>query len=172
MGEAGLVLANNLRKLSPFGDFSILWPALWVVGALLLGALIINYVKLWRQRPVSFHFSASEQLAHFRVLYESGKLSPDEFQRIEARLNARLKREMNLPVSPPNEAANAAAPSLSTGPGMAAEAENAKAGGIGSHRQEDRHLPPASIAKPADPGPEPTGTNGRLPSQSDDPNIQ
>lgn len=136
MGDAGLVLADTLKKGSPTGDLSILWNTLWVVGALLLGAAIIAYVKNWRQRPVSFHLSASEQLARFRLLYERGELSPEEFGRIESRLNERLRREMNVAATPAEAGENSG----------------------------ERPFPPVGIAKPAEAAPRAAEANGQPPA--------
>jgi hypothetical protein len=142
MDVAGLVLADTLKKGSPAGELSILWAALWVIGALLLGAAIIAYVKGWRQRPVSFHLSTTEQLARFRVLYERGQLSPEEFARIESRLNERLKREMNLPAAATTEPASAA----------------------------DRPFPPAGIPKPVELEPRVERADGQVQPPAGEPN--
>lgn len=72
----------------------LLWAFLPLIGVLLLAAVIISWAKQWRKRPTSEQWTANDQLAHFRTLYERGQLSPAEFERIRARLAKRLRQEM------------------------------------------------------------------------------
>ncbi len=63
----------------------IIINSLYLVGALLLGAIIIAAVSRWRRREGQ-RLSANDQLAHFRSLYEKGTLSAEEFTRLRALL--------------------------------------------------------------------------------------
>lgn len=91
------------------GDLTLLWTTLPVIGAILLGALIIACAKRWRQKEESVQYTSSDELAHFRALYEQGELNAEEFQRIQNLLNERLKKEMNVAAkAAPADAAPAA----------------------------------------------------------------
>jgi len=98
-----MVAASNV--LAPVGvgfgalalDSPILWVTLALVAALLLGALIIIWVERWRKRPADQRLSASDQLAHFRRLYDQGLISHAEFVRIRDLLSERMRQEMAIP---------------------------------------------------------------------------
>jgi len=76
-----------------------LGPGLWFVGALLAGALVVALIRRWqRHQP---NPTASDQLAHFRALYEKGQLTEEEFKRLRAVLSDELRRSLNLPNAPP-----------------------------------------------------------------------
>jgi len=82
----------------------IAWLALGVVGIILIGAGIIALVDRWRKRPFQSRMSASEQLAQFREQFEKGQIKPEEFERIRALLNERIREEMEVskvPALPP-----------------------------------------------------------------------
>jgi hypothetical protein len=97
--------------LLPAWDPRLLWATLALVGALLVGALIIALVDRWRRRPPSEErFSSSDQLARFRTLYEAGEISPEEFAQIRGRLTERMLRETEVPPAPPAAASPAPAP--------------------------------------------------------------
>jgi hypothetical protein len=72
-----------------------------IVVIILLGAGIIEVTKRWRKRPYQSKISASEQLAQFRESYEKGQISPQEFERIKALLNERIRQEMEVPAPTP-----------------------------------------------------------------------
>jgi hypothetical protein len=102
MGNAGLATAHALAgTLLAANHLVILWTTLPVVGAILLGALAIAYARRWRDRPKSVSLNTSDQLAHFRLLYERGQLSAEEYARVQALLNERLRKELDLPAPAP-----------------------------------------------------------------------
>ena len=72
-----------------------------IVVIILIGAGIIEVTKRWRKRPYQSKISASEQLAQFRESYEKGQISPQEFERIKALLNERIRQEMEVPAPTP-----------------------------------------------------------------------
>jgi hypothetical protein len=59
--------------------------------ALLIGAAIIAVFERWRKRQGNETFTAHDQLAQFRLLYERGELDPQEFDRIKKQLLVKLK---------------------------------------------------------------------------------
>jgi len=78
----------------------IFWTTLGLVGALLLGALIISLVEKWRKRANIEGLSAGDQLTHFRELRDRGTITQEEYERIRDQLAGDLRREMNLPATP------------------------------------------------------------------------
>jgi hypothetical protein len=106
-------LAARLQNLK----LELLWALLPLVGALLLGAVILSWAKQWRKRAAPTPSSANEQLAHFRTLYERGELKPDEFERVRARLAEHLRAEMAAtPGEEPLEITSLAPPPKPEGP--------------------------------------------------------
>jgi hypothetical protein len=89
------------QKLYESTDF---W--LWTVilcGTLLLGALVISWIDRWRKQTAKAEVpSAADQLASYRVLYERGELSQEEYNRIHSRLANQIRREL-LPGKPAPE---------------------------------------------------------------------
>jgi len=72
----------------------ILTTALYFVGALLIGALVITVVNRWRKKAAgSESLSAVDQLAHFRTLFEQGELSEEEFNQLRAVLGGKIRRK-------------------------------------------------------------------------------
>jgi len=84
------LLAENDRGLR------LVLAAFGIVAVILVGAAIIELVKRWRLRPFQSKMSASEQLAQFRESFEKGQISPEEFERIRALLNERIRQEMEV----------------------------------------------------------------------------
>jgi len=84
-------------------NFSILLPGLYLAGALLLGAVVVAVVARWRRLTRKMQCSASDQLAHFRSLYERGAISEEEFNQLRAVLGGELRSTLNVPANrPPN----------------------------------------------------------------------
>lgn len=90
---AALWAADSSRNLT------ILWTSLPIIGAMLIGAGIIAWVKRWREQPRSFNLTASDELAHFRSLYDKGELSAEEFTRLQTVLGERIKKELDIPAA-------------------------------------------------------------------------
>src|SRR5262245_18672378 len=88
-------------------DSSMMVPALALVGALLVGAVVVAFVRRWQLHNKSLGPSASEQLAEFRRLYEQGGLSEEEFKRLRTILGGEIRKAVDLPVParPPEQAA-------------------------------------------------------------------
>jgi hypothetical protein len=78
-----------------------LWATLALVGAVLVGALIIWWVDRWRKRSAGGQQSSGDQMTHFRDLYDRGELSPEEFQKIRGLLGERLREDLDIPPAPP-----------------------------------------------------------------------
>lgn len=95
------MLPNDVR----FGQ--ILEPALWLVGALLLAALILLFVQRWQRRSQEPGDPLRDQLTQFRALYEKGEISQEEYERVRGRL---LGRFQDKPATTPEPPAGSASP--------------------------------------------------------------
>src|SRR6059058_2795335 len=93
MGSAGTIGSGTV--LLARWDMRIFWASLGMVGALIVGAVIIGMVERWRKRSVAGP-SAGDQLSHFRELYEQGTITREEFERIRGRLAGKLRDELKL----------------------------------------------------------------------------
>jgi hypothetical protein len=100
MSATGFVLfaAAQIRRANPSSGPSaddLRWrflpTGLYLVVALLLAAAIIALASRWRRAPRSATVSASDQLTEFRLLYEKGQMSRDEFERVRARLGGEMR---------------------------------------------------------------------------------
>jgi hypothetical protein len=83
--------AAGLSLLDP----RLLWATIALVAALLIGAAVIAWADRWRKKVDRSVLSPGEQLAAFRLSYERGELSQEEYERIRARLAPKI-RESNL----------------------------------------------------------------------------
>jgi len=84
------------------GDPRFLWASLALVVILLIGAVVFAVLDRWRKESgQEDRLGAGEQLAHFRSLYDRGEISREEFERIRAKLGGELRKELDLPRSPP-----------------------------------------------------------------------
>jgi len=81
---------------------------LLLIGVLLLGALVIAVAQRWR-RAAPERLSPSDQLARFRLLYEEGQLSREEFDRLRALLGGQIRQEAGAGGDPAKKGKNAAA---------------------------------------------------------------
>lgn len=88
-------------------DPALFVPTMLFIGALLIGAVIVAFVRRWQQVNRRFSPSASDQLAEFRSLYERGQMTEEEFNRVRGKLNAEIRKAMDLPapLPPPGEPA-------------------------------------------------------------------
>jgi hypothetical protein len=81
-------------------DASVLLPGLYLAGALLVGAVLIAVIRRWWRGEDDKGGSASDQLAHYRTLYERGAISEEEFHRLRGVLAPELRRSVDLPPCP------------------------------------------------------------------------
>jgi hypothetical protein len=78
----------------------LILAAFGIVAVVVVGASLIELAKRWRKRPFQAKMSANEQLAQFREQYEKGQIKPEEFERIRALLNERIRQEMEISKAP------------------------------------------------------------------------
>ena len=81
-------------------DPRLLWATISLVAILLLGALVLAWFERLRKRAEQTVLTPGDQLAAFRLSYERGELSQEEYERIRARLSPRLRQQLDLPAPP------------------------------------------------------------------------
>ena len=96
-----VLIAQNKIDLT---DPRILWPTFGLVLVLLLAAVVLSWFDRWRKRTDRDVLSPAEQLDAFRLSYERGELSADEYKRIKVRLAPKIKEQLNVPPTPTGEA--------------------------------------------------------------------
>jgi hypothetical protein len=90
-------IADNKLSLT---DPRVLWPTFGLVVILLVAALILSWFDRWRKRTDRSVVSPADQLNAFRLSYERGELSPEEYKRIKAKLAPKIKEQLNVPPTP------------------------------------------------------------------------
>jgi hypothetical protein len=71
---------------------SILEPALWLIGILTFGAILIAWLKKNKERQRDgFSVSPHEQLTAFRDSMEEGDMTEEEFKKVKAHLAAKIR---------------------------------------------------------------------------------
>src|SRR5262245_49652182 len=81
---AGAPAPPALPKNQPGLDDALI-PALWLAGALLVGAMLYKVIALVRdtqRRKATRDDSVHGQLAHFRDSFERGEMSEAEYDRV------------------------------------------------------------------------------------------
>lgn len=96
------VLAIDLGKFAPL---------LYLALALLVGAFVVVLVAKWRRATPTLGPSASDQLAQYRLLYEQGAISEEEFKKLRALLGGELRKSLDAKPAP-NPAAPAPTDSI------------------------------------------------------------
>lgn len=99
LGEA------NLGPAAP-AAWRIVEVSLYLAGALLAGAIVLQIIKSRRTRPSPPSALLSDQLSEFRAAYERGEMSKEDFDRVHEVLTGRLHKSVQD--SPP--AGDSAAP--------------------------------------------------------------
>jgi hypothetical protein len=88
---------------------AILRGMLVLIAVMAVSAAIIIWVGRWMRRPAAP--PGGDDLAYYRLLYEQGEFSREEYERIRARLGKQLRKDLDLPAKeeappaapPPNE---------------------------------------------------------------------
>src|SRR5947209_10543094 len=112
-----LAEAGEKEGLRAWRD-QLLWAGPAIAVALLLLALLIAWLQRWRKQVDAVQPTPEDELTHFRVLYERGELSREEFDQIKARLQQRLRQVLDMPQAPasgPNPPPDPSAPPPSSG---------------------------------------------------------
>ncbi|MCX7701952.1 MAG: hypothetical protein N2039_13830 [Gemmataceae bacterium] len=150
MSTAGSIVSIAARTSSQL-PADVWLAAIALAAVLLAGAVIIAWVSRWRRRLEHDTLSTHDQLTTFRLLYERGELSQDEYQRVRQQLLTRLKAETAAPTT-------GAAPTAGDAPSANADlqAEAAPPAGDAQTREAppNAEAPSAMEATPASPAAE------------------
>lgn len=79
------------------GSRGFLWPLIILAAVIIVGIVVIVWMDRWRRRPDELTLTPAEQMARFQELYDRGELSQQEFDRIKARLDKKLRSEPPVP---------------------------------------------------------------------------
>ncbi|HVL11934.1 MAG TPA: hypothetical protein VM529_05185 [Gemmata sp.] len=74
-----------------FSKPEIIWGTLGLMGALLVGALVVWAVDRWRKKSVIVS-DARAELTDFRAMYERGEITEAEYVRLRDRVAQRVKQ--------------------------------------------------------------------------------
>ena len=105
------------RVILALFDSKFLIPIMSLIGALLLGAVVIALVRR-KYRMEATRPEAGNELARYRALYEQGAIDEKEYRSLRALLGGELKRSVEGPKSKPETAPTTATqktPDTSTG---------------------------------------------------------
>jgi hypothetical protein len=94
-------LAATERWLSEWQS-QFLKSSPFLAGILLLMALVLAWFKRRKAASTDDKLSPNDQLAHFRLLYDRGELSAQEFERIQALLGEQVRQGMATTSGPTN----------------------------------------------------------------------
>ncbi|HQR41647.1 MAG TPA: hypothetical protein PLX97_03160 [Gemmatales bacterium] len=93
---------------------SILEPALWLIGILAFGAILIAWLKKSKEKQLAgFSVSPHEQLSAFRDSMEQGDMTDEEFKKVKALLADKIRKPPQAvpPAPQPEHTASPATPS-------------------------------------------------------------
>jgi hypothetical protein len=77
-------------------DPRLLWATAALIATLLLAAVILAWFDRWRKRSDRDILTPADELNAFRLSYERGELSQQEYDRIRAKLAPRIKRQYGV----------------------------------------------------------------------------
>jgi hypothetical protein len=97
VAQAVAQVAQLAARQPPVDWRDTLWATLGLVGAVMVGVLVIWYVDRWRKRAAEPAESDDDRLAHFQELFDKGEISPQEFERIRGIFGKRLRQRLDLP---------------------------------------------------------------------------
>jgi hypothetical protein len=81
------------RPDNPFKPGDIFLVSLWLVGAILVAALCLTWIRRLMRPGQPGRTTASDELSHYRLLHERGEMTDAEFQQIHALLTNRIQRQ-------------------------------------------------------------------------------
>lgn len=106
-----VLAAGNLLE-----NTQLLWATVALVAALLIAAFLLAWANRWRRNYTRPPMSAGEQLTAFRLSYERGEMSEEEFKRIKEQLTPKMRKEFDQRAGPGQAAPKQARPPASEMP--------------------------------------------------------
>lgn len=93
-----LPLLAQVRE-DPLRSPEVIWGVAGITVALLVGAVVIYVVDQWRKRTAAGPTSAdaSDALTNYRVMYENGEITEEEYTKLRDKVAAKVK---TAPVAP------------------------------------------------------------------------
>src|SRR4051812_1819448 len=86
---------------NPFDRPEILWATGGLVGALLVGAVVVLLVDRWRKKGLAPAGKSADELTEYRKLFDSGEITEDEYKKLRAQLADRVKQAAAVPAPNP-----------------------------------------------------------------------
>ena len=100
-----LLAQAEQRDRDPFRDPNIIWGTVLLAVALFAGAFLVWIVDRWRKRSVIQSPDSTNELTHFREMYEQGEITEEEYVKLRSRVADRVKPSAAGPAAPPNPGA-------------------------------------------------------------------
>jgi hypothetical protein len=96
-----MIVAGRWASVLAFNwSDSILLPSLGLIVVLLAGAAVIVLMRRWRTQDDAPSESPAELLAQYRLLYDQGVMSKEEYDRLRAILEGKTRAEWKLSAAP------------------------------------------------------------------------
>ena len=91
-------IASTCLLAVPAGldPWAFVWAGLMLV-VVFLGLLLIALVNRWRKKPESASLSTSDQLTQYRMMFEAGTLTKEEYEQLRTLLSSRLRSDFDVP---------------------------------------------------------------------------
>lgn len=84
----------------PPGNWDLMVSGLLLGIALVVAAILIALASKWRRGFREDRLTPSDQLAHFRSLYDRGVISQTEYDRLRNLLGGQLRQAFDVPSKP------------------------------------------------------------------------
>lgn len=96
---------------------AILEPALWLIGILAIGAILIAWLKKSREKQAgTIALTAHDQLTSFRQAVEEGEMTDDEFKKVKALLAEKIRKPVKPVTTEPEEVKKEETPTQDSSP--------------------------------------------------------
>jgi hypothetical protein len=84
------------------------WKIFWTIVVLIVVVIIVGglimFLTRWIKRSNAAAKTFGDDRTSFKVLYERGELTEEEYQKIRARLGQKLREDLKLPAPPSTDA--------------------------------------------------------------------
>jgi hypothetical protein len=77
---------------------ALLWTIVVFTGVVLTAGVVFIFLGRWVKRSPTEMRSSGDQLTQFRLLYERGEFSQEEYDRIRTRITQKLRKDLTVPV--------------------------------------------------------------------------
>jgi hypothetical protein len=81
---------------------ALLWAIIVLIAVVLVAAGVIIMISRWvKRRNTAATDAYGDDRASFKVLYERGELTQEEYDKIRARLSQKLRQDLKVTAAPP-----------------------------------------------------------------------